>query len=127
MNEHRLTTTSTILGALSIFLVLLLAGLPARAGERPLWWDDMQKEADAEGYELVDEDELAAISEKPDALLLDVRPDYEFEQGHIPGAVNYEFDLGDRMIFHREERERFAALVGDDKDRPILIYCRSFR
>jgi rhodanese-related sulfurtransferase len=45
--------------------------------------------------------------------LIDVRRTYEFEAGHIPGALNIEMnDLTSRS----EEIER---------DRPVLFYCRA--
>ena len=47
------------------------------------------------------------------AQLLDVRTDHEWEAGRIPKATHVELgDLG----------ERIAEI---DRDRPVLIYCRS--
>lgn len=47
------------------------------------------------------------------ALLLDVRSDREFDAGHLRGAVHLPFDqVGDNL-----------DKVGDDKDRPIVVYC----
>ena len=48
------------------------------------------------------------------ALLLDVRTPGEFAGGHIEGAVN---------IPVQELGQRLAEL--GDKDRPIVVYCRS--
>jgi len=50
-----------------------------------------------------------------------------FIAGHIPGAVNLEFHPGDKLEFSREKRARLKELIGPDKDRPVVIYCRSFR
>jgi len=47
--------------------------------------------------------------------------------GHIPGAVNLEFHPGDKLQFSREKRARLKELIGPDKDRPVVICCRSFR
>jgi phage shock protein E len=51
------------------------------------------------------------------ALLLDVRTPREYEAGHIPGAVN---------ISHDQIKSRLGEL-GPDKDRQIVLYCRSGR
>ncbi len=51
------------------------------------------------------------------ALIVDVRSKGEFESGHLEGALN---------IPHTEVEENLA-LFGDDKGKPILVYCRSGR
>ena len=50
-------------------------------------------------------------------LLLDVRTAEEFNEGHIPGAIN---------ISHELLLARIAEL-GADKSRSIVVYCRSGR
>ena len=50
-------------------------------------------------------------------ILLDVRTQEEFDQGHIPGAVL----IPDYEIEARAEKEL------TDKDQLILVYCRSGR
>lgn len=52
-----------------------------------------------------------------DVVLLDVRTSKEFAEGHIPGAVN---------ISHDELGSRLDEL-GADRDREIVVYCRSGR
>ncbi|MFY8273016.1 rhodanese-like domain-containing protein [Pseudoalteromonas sp. SSDWG2] len=47
--------------------------------------------------------------------LLDVRSSDEYQQGHIKGAMNISFDV---LADHLEQL---------DKDRPIVVYCRSGR
>ncbi len=49
------------------------------------------------------------------ALLVDVRTEQEFADGHMDGAVNIEWDKTDDLI----------AIIGDDKQRPVVFYCRS--
>ena len=49
------------------------------------------------------------------ALLVDVRTPAEFESGHLDGALN---------ISHELTAQRIAE-YGDDKSRPIVVYCRS--
>ena len=50
-------------------------------------------------------------------IILDVRTQEEYDEGHIPGAI---------MISHEEIAEK-AEDVLTDKDRLILVYCRSGR
>ena len=50
-------------------------------------------------------------------LILDVRTQEEYDEGHIPGAI---------VISHDEIAEK-AEEVLTDKDQLILVYCRSGR
>ena len=50
-------------------------------------------------------------------IILDVRTQEEYDQGHIPGAI---------VISHEEIAEK-AEKVLTDKDQLILVYCRSGR
>ena len=50
-------------------------------------------------------------------IILDVRTQEEYDQGHIPGAI---------VISHEEIAEK-AEEVLTDKNQLILIYCRSGR
>ena len=65
---------------------------------------------------LTPEQAKARMEENPDLILLDVRTQEEFEQGHIPGAVC----LPNEMI-----AADMPFLFG--KDVEILLYCRSGR
>jgi rhodanese-related sulfurtransferase len=101
---------------------------PARAGENEVWWASAEAEARRDDYSLVDDDGLKElIASKADMVLLDARADYEFAAGHIPGAANLEFDLGDDLDLSDDKRRALAELMGPDKDRLLVIYCRSFR
>ena len=72
----------------------------------------VQLPADIEQQQL-----LVMQQQKQDFLLLDVRSKEEFEQGHIPGAVNIE---------HDQLNENIATLM-PYTDKPIVVYCRSGR
>ena len=50
-------------------------------------------------------------------IILDVRTQEEYDQGHIPGAI----------VISHEEIEEKAEDVLTDKDQLILVYCRSGR
>ncbi len=49
------------------------------------------------------------------ALLIDVRTKEEFDAGHIDGSIN---------IPYQETRALMDA-IGADKQRPVVVYCRS--
>jgi phage shock protein E len=49
------------------------------------------------------------------ALLVDVRSEEEFADGHVDGAVNIEWDKTDELI----------AAIGEDQQREVVFYCRS--
>ena len=63
-------------------------------------------------------EEAKAIMDKEEGyVILDVRTQEEYDQGHIPGAI---------VISHEEIMEK-AEEVLTDKDQLILVYCRSGR
>lgn len=51
-------------------------------------------------------------TEKP-LLLLDVRSQQEYDDGHIPGAVNIEF----------RELKNSIEMISRFKDAPVVVYC----
>ncbi len=115
-----------------LVLALLLGpgGPAARAAQaKPPWWDQAAAAAAEGGYRLIDYRGLRAALAKlgGDVLLIDVRPDYEFQRGHIPGAVNLEFHLGHRNRLPEPMARALRRLAGDDLSRPIIVYCRSFK
>ncbi len=94
----------------------------------PLWWPDTLKRAEAGGYDLITLQGLQAlIQSRKDFILLDVRPDYEYKDGHIAGSLNFEFHLGHRSNLEPERAEALKTLLGEDRDRLIVAYCRNFR
>ncbi|MCB2188152.1 MAG: rhodanese-like domain-containing protein [Deltaproteobacteria bacterium] len=122
------------LGPLLALILLAGSGLPVAAAAKatpaftPTWWADAAREADRDGYRLLTQPELQALLDSGDEfLLLDVRPDYEYRQGHLPGAKNLEFHLGHRSKLDPATEKAFRALAGPDPGRKIVIYCRSFR
>ena len=79
----------------------------------PLWWSDTGKRASAGGYGLITFQELnGLIQSGKDFVLLDVRPDYEYKDGHIAGALNFEFHLGHRSRLEPERVEALKTLLG---------------
>lgn len=59
----------------------------------------------------------AEVSREPNVLLLDVRSEQEFQEGHIPGAQNIPHDLLPQQL------SRLASY----KDKKVVLYCRSGR
>lgn len=116
------------------FLALALATgafsiAEASSNPTPSWWAETAERALRDGYSLLNTTELADLMqhETPAPLLIDVRPDYEFKDGAIPGARNLEFDLSDRNGVSKKRKQQFLSLAGENKQRLLVIYCRSFR
>ncbi len=57
-----------------------------------------------------------ALVEHPEAVVLDVRTEDEFESGHIPNALNIDLRMGPGFI------DEVNAL---DKNKSYYVYCRS--
>ena len=78
--------------------------------------DSVQNTEQKTGYKQVSMEEgLELMEADSDYILLDVRRDDEFEEGHIPGAIN----IPNESI----GKEEIAELP--DKDQTIYVYCRS--
>lgn len=73
--------------------------------------------APARATRLLAFDAFKAEAAKPDTLLLDARSQDAFARGHIKGAVN--LPLTDFTA------DSLAAVIGANRDRPILIYCNN--
>lgn len=56
------------------------------------------------------------IFQEGDAVVIDVRTDQEYRQGHIPTAILLPFDLIDAQA---------ASAVAPSLDSPVVVYCRS--
>ena len=69
-------------------------------------------------YEQISGAEAKALMDSESGyIIIDVREQYEYDEGHIPGAILIpEYEIADRA-----EKEL------PDKDQLILIYCRSGR
>ncbi len=69
------------------------------------------------GFDSVDAARFAEVIEDEQVQIIDVRTPAEFNEGHIPGAVNIDID-----------GEEFEAMVAQlDKSRPVAVYCRGGR
>jgi rhodanese-related sulfurtransferase len=127
---------------LKMFLVVgLVAGMAAPAGA--FLDDKFEKEVEKEagavklvrevqrgGYDVVTTEELNKwIDSGKDMLIVDTMP-YEdsYKKQHVPGAVQFLFPIPDMKEWDTKETdgktlEDFKKLLGDNKDKPIVIYC----
>ena len=116
----------------SVILILVLGLLTATAAaagsrEEPSWLQQARNEAKNDGYELISALELKALYESgKDFTIMDVRPEYEYRDAHLSNAKSLEFDLGDKLELTPEKQAALIHLLGPDKQRLIVIYCRSF-
>ena len=111
--------------------LLLVLGILTAAGagnrEQPAWLQQARDEARQDGYALITAPELKALYDSgKDFTIVDVRPEYEYRDGHLPQANSLEFDLGDKLELTPEKQAALINLLGPDKQRMIVIYCRSF-
>ena len=116
-----------ILPSILILLALVVIG-PSWGKDNPVWWPSALAESQKDGYALTTPEEIESLyASGNDFFMVDVRPDYEFKTGHLPGAKNFEIDLGDRLELKPQKADAFKKVLGVDKNRLIVIYCRSFR
>lgn len=74
--------------------------------------------SNGKGYTSVSVDEFAKVIADNQVQLIDTRTEAEFNEGHIPGAINIDVNESD-----------FESKVGQkiDKTRPVALYCRGGR
>jgi len=79
---------------------------------------------------LVDAERVRAAIDG-DGVLLDTREQWEYEEGHLPGAVRFDWqeavDPESRGLKPREELEALFAERGITPDRTIVLYCNTAR
>ena len=87
-----------------LFIVLLLTGCmyirPKQNGMSDLSQNEWAK----------------ALTEQPQAVVLDVRTEEEFESGYIPNAINIDIQMGNIFI------DEINTL---NKNKSYYVYCRS--
>lgn len=84
----------------------------------------------AAGYGLITAAELKKmIDEGQDMVIIDTMP-YEdsYKKEHVPGAKQFLFPIPDMTAWDTKETDGkteadFEALLGPDKNKPIVIYC----
>jgi rhodanese-related sulfurtransferase len=88
------------------------------------------REVQRGGYDVVTTEELKRwIDAGKEMLIVDTMP-YEdsYKKQHVPGAVQFLFPIPEMETWDTggtggKTREEFIRLLGEDKDRLIVIYC----
>ena len=94
-----------------LIVVLLAAMLLAACGQ------DKENNREAVYVNITAEEAKKIMDSEEGYIILDVRTQEEYDQGHIPGA----------MLIPNTEIETKAEEVLMDKDQLLLVYCRSGR
>jgi thiosulfate/3-mercaptopyruvate sulfurtransferase len=80
---------------------------------------------------LVGAETVTAAIDDPDTVIVDTREGWEFEEGHIPGAVRLDWrelvDDETRGLKSREEMESRLDARGITREKRILLYCNTAR
>ena len=118
---------------------LLVLGLAATASAKNKFEEELEKEKEAValvkqvkqgGYGLVTTEELKQwIDSGKDIVVVDTMP-YEasYKKNHVPAALQFLFPIPDMNEWDANEtdgktKEDYIKLLGDDKDRPVVVYC----
>ena len=88
------------------------------------------REVQRGGYEVITTEELKKVIDSgKDIVIVDTMP-YEdsYKKQHIPGAKQFLFPIPEMETWDIKEtdgktKEDFAALLGPDKEKTIVIYC----
>ena len=94
-----------------IILILLTVMMLTACGQ------DIENDQGAVYVNITAEEAKQIMDSEEGYIILDVRTQEEYDEGHIPGAT---------QISHEEIAEK-AEEVLTDKDQLILVYCRSGR
>jgi rhodanese-related sulfurtransferase len=90
----------------------------ASRGELPVFLTKLrqdQRQVLMQGVKTVTLEQAHKIWERGEALFLDARPPDEFQEQHVPGALNLQPE--------KLAESGPAALAGIPKDRQIVVYC----
>lgn len=74
-------------------------------------------------YKLVGTEELKKwLDEKKDMVIVDTMPEDHYQKTKIPTAVNAELPMKMDEVTP-EQKEKFLKMLGDDKEKTIVVYC----
>jgi len=133
----RLLVTAELYGHDPATLHLLDGDYSAWSLEHPVGRDDPDPEPAT--YEaafrtegsLVGLETVEAAMEDPDAVLVDTREEWEYEEGHIPGAVRLDWrelvDDESRGLLSEADLRTTLESRGITPDRRVLLYCNTAR
>lgn len=85
-------------------------------------WEDVEAEAIMGDYKLISIDDLwERYRKNPDSMLVvDTRQAWEYQTGHIKGAVN--FPMETTWFSRWQKKGDLETFLGSDKDRFIVFY-----
>jgi hypothetical protein len=85
-------------------------------------WEDVEAEAIMGDYKLISIDDLwERYRKNPDSMLVvDTRQAWEYQTGHIKGAVN--FPMEPTWFSRWQKKGDLETFLGSDKDRFIVFY-----
>jgi rhodanese-related sulfurtransferase len=88
------------------------------------------REVTAGGYNVITTEELQGIVKAgEDVVIVDTMPfEDSYKKGHIPAAKQFLFPIPDMKEWDSKEtdgksQEDYAALLGSDKNKKIIVYC----
>lgn len=118
---------------------VLIVGLAGSAAAKNKFEKELDKEAGAVklvreiqrgGYDVVTTDELKKwIDEGKEMVIVDTMPYKDsYKKAHVPGALQFLFPIPDMNEWDTKEtdgktQDDFIKMLGEDKNRPIVIYC----
>lgn len=122
-----------------VLFVVIAAAFPAYGFMGSKFKDEVKKEQGAVTlvrevaygeYGLLTAEELKQwIDAGKDMLIVDTMP-YEasYKKNHVPGALQFLFPIPEMKTWDTKETDGktkadYMAMLGDDKDKPIVIYC----
>jgi thiosulfate/3-mercaptopyruvate sulfurtransferase len=124
---------------LAIIAVLFLMGTASVGWSKNKFEKEVEKEAGAVklaremqrgDYDLVTTDELEAwMKAGKDMLIIDTMPfEASYQKNHVPGAKQFLFPIPEMADWDTQETDGktqadYAALLGPDKARTIVVYC----
>jgi thiosulfate/3-mercaptopyruvate sulfurtransferase len=90
----------------------------------------LARDTQAGGYQLLTAAELKKmLDEAKPMVLMDTMPyDASYKKEHLPGAKHFLFPVARMTSWDTKETDGkteadFTALLGEDKDKPIVFYC----
>ncbi len=122
-----------------VFFLVVMLTLPAYGFMGGKFKDEVEKENGAVkltrevingGYDVVTASELKGwMDAQKDMIIVDTMP-YEasYKKAHVPGAVQILFPIPEMKAWDIKEtdsktKDDYAALLGADKDKTIVVYC----
>jgi 3-mercaptopyruvate sulfurtransferase SseA len=84
-------------------------------------WENVLAEVKQGGYQIIKTEDLwHNLQKNPTSLLVDTRQEWEYQTGHIKGAVN--FPMEPTWWSRWWKQKSLEILLGPDKNRFIVFY-----